>query len=117
MGLRCLLEDPPPPPSYLSNIDAQVLLVIGAVANHQAQLVTVAGFVQLYLLPQGEWGEQRKKAQEGSEQGPMLQEQQGRQPRPGPNPSSTSHELFPAPGLEGLSYHHQMVLMSSGLPY
>lgn len=43
----------PRPTSYLSDVDAQVLLVIRAVANHQAQLVAVAGFIELHLLPHG----------------------------------------------------------------
>lgn len=65
MGLRYLLEDPTSVPhtSYLSNVDTQVLFVISAVANHQAQLVPVARLVQLHLLPQGERGKQRKKVQ------------------------------------------------------
>lgn len=43
----------PLPASYLSHVDAQVLLLICAVADHQAQLVPVATFIQLYLL---QWG-------------------------------------------------------------
>lgn len=44
---------------YLSNVDAQVLLVVRAVAHRQAQLVSVAGLVQLHLLMQGEGRKQR----------------------------------------------------------
>lgn len=56
MGLCYLLKDPTSIPytSYLSNVDTQVLFVISPVANHQAQLVPVAGLIQLHLLPQGE---------------------------------------------------------------
>lgn len=54
MEASCPQEDPCPlPASYLSHIDAQVLLLICAVADHQAQLVPMAAFIQLYLLP---WG-------------------------------------------------------------
>lgn len=39
--------------AYLSDVDAQVLLIIRAVADHEAQLVPVAAFVQLHLLRTG----------------------------------------------------------------
>lgn len=79
-GLHCLLAPAPPPPSYLPHVDAQVLLLIGAVADHQAQLVQVAGFIQLHLLPQGGVREAGKKAPETCEQGCRLQSSSVTQP-------------------------------------
>lgn len=74
MGLCYLLEDPTSIPytSYLSNVDTQVLFVISPVANHQAQLVPVAGLIQLHLLPQGEWGKQRKKVHKNVSKDPRC---------------------------------------------